>query len=344
MGSIFIQNSRAVSDTAVPDLFIDNYMPQANGEFVKIYLYILRSLHQPEGEISLSSLADVFSCTEKDIMRALRYWEKNGLLRLSLEGKDLTGIEFLPVRDGREHPEPKPATAGSSGRLPRLSAGRVQELQKNNEDIRQLLFLAEQYLGRTLSSTDVNRILYFYDGLHFPMDLIEYLIEYCVSKGSTSLHYIEKVGLQWHQEGISSVAEAKARTSVWNKNYFSILKAFGIRSRNPIPAETEYMNRWLKEYGFTMDLITEACTRTITQTGQPSFQYAEGILSSWKRAKVCTLEDVRRLDTEHRNSQKPLSPARPARTQTASRFNNFHQREYDYRQLEKQLFEKQLAD
>ena len=205
-------------------------------------------------------------------------------------------------------------------------------------------FLAEQYLGRTLSSTDVNRILYFYDGLHFPMDLIEYLIEYCVSKGSTSLHYIEKVGLQWHQEGISSVAEAKARTSVWNKNYFSILKAFGIRSRNPIPAETEYMNRWLKEYGFTMDLITEACTRTITQTGQPSFQYAEGILSSWKRAKVCTLEDVRRLDTEHRNSQKPLSPARPARTQTASRFNNFHQREYDYRQLEKQLFEKQLAD
>ena len=77
MGSIFIQNSRAVSDTAVPDLFIDNYMPQANGEFVKIYLYILRSLHQPEGEISLSSLADVFSCTEKDIMRALRYWEKN---------------------------------------------------------------------------------------------------------------------------------------------------------------------------------------------------------------------------------------------------------------------------
>lgn len=346
MSSIFIQNSRALTATTVPDLFIDHYMPQANGEFVKIYLYLLRRFHQPGGELSLSSLADVFSCTEKDIMRALRYWEKCGLLRLSLEGHTLTGIEFLPIKESSPSPRPEEKAAGqeNSGRLPRLSASRVQELQKDNADIRQLLFLAEQYLGRTLSSTDVNRILYFYDALHFPMDLIEYLIEYCVSKGSTSLHYIEKVGLQWHQDGISSVAQAKSRTNTWNKNYFSILKAFGIRGRNPVPMEVSYMDRWLKEYGFTMELITEACSRTVTQTGQPSFQYAEGILSSWKKSKVSTLEEVKRLDARHRSSQKPLAPAKSGRTQTASRFNNFHQREYDYGQLEKQLFEKQLAD
>ena len=104
------------------------------------------------------------------------------------------------------------------------------------------------------------------------------------------------------------------------------------------------MDRWLKEYGFTMELITEACSRTVTQTGQPSFQYAEGILSSCKKSKVSTLEEVKRLDARHRSSQKPLAPAKSGRTQTASRFNNFHQREYDYGQLEKQLFEKQLAD
>ena len=349
MSSIFIQNSRAVTDTTVPDLFIDNYMPQANGEFVKIYLYLLRSFHQPEGELSLSSLADVFSCTENDILRALRYWEKNGLLRLSLAEGTLKGIEFLPIKEqapsaARKSGEPKTNGPAEPGKLPRLSAGRVQELQKNNEEIRQLLFLAEQYLGRTLSSTDVNRILYFYDVLHFPMDLIEYLIEYCVSKGSTSLHYIERVGLQWHQDGISSVTEAKAQATIWNKNYFLILKAFGIRNRNPIPTEVEHMNRWLKEYGFTMELIAEACSRTVAQTGQPSFQYAEGILSSWKRAKVRNMEDVRRLDTQHRNTQKTAPSARAGRPQTASRFNNFHQREYDYGQLEKQLFEKQLAD
>ena len=76
--------------------------------------------------------------------------------------------------------------------------------------------------------------------------------------------------------------------------------------------------------------------------GRP--QYAEGILSSWKKSKVSTLEEVKRLDARHRSSQKPLAPAKSGRTQTASRFNNFHQREYDYGQLEKQLFERQLAD
>lgn len=352
MSRIAITSHSNAGVTLVPDLFIDAWMPQANGEFVKIYLYLLRCTHLPDQELSLSSLADVFSCTENDILRALRYWEKSGLLRLSAEGASLTGIELLPCGSQRQDldedfsksspvPVKKEEPPASP---PRLSAGRVRQLQEDNEEVRQLLFLAEQYLGRTLSSTDANRILYFYDGLHFPMDLIEYLIEYCVSRGSTSLHYIEKVGLEWHKDGVSSVSEAKARTSVWNKNYFSILKAFGIRGRNPVSGEVECMKRWLEEYGFSMELIQEACARTVSQTGQPSFQYAEGILGSWKRQKVCTLEDVKRLDQQHRSSQKSLSAGRVRKPQTANRFNNFHQREYDYSQLEKQLLEKQLNE
>ena len=221
----------------------------------------------------------------------------------------------------------------------------MRQLRKDNSEVQQLLFLAEQYLGRTLSPTDISRILYFYDELRFPMDLLEYLIEYCVSRGNTSLHYIEKVGLEWHRDGIQTVKMAKTRTSTWNKSYFSILKAFGIRNRNPIPSETEFMDRWLKEYGFSQDIIAEACARTITQTGQPSFQYAEGILSNWKQEGVRTAADITSLDTKHRElrQQKP-SPAKSGRTQSANRFNNFHQREYDYSQLEKQLLEKQLMD
>ena len=105
------------------------------------------------------------------------------------------------------------------------------------------------------------------------------------------------------------------------------------------------MDRWLKEYGFSQDIIAEACARTITQTGQPSFQYAEGILSNWKQEGVRTAADITSLDTKHRElrQQKP-SPAKSGRTQSANRFNNFHQREYDYSQLEKQLLEKQLMD
>ena len=218
-----------------------------------------------------------------------------------------------------------------------LSSGRIQAL-KQNEDIRQLLFLSEQYLGRTLSLGDISRILYFYDELHFSAELLEYLVEYCVSKGSTSLHYIEKVGLAWHEAGITTVEMAKQETTTYNRKYFPILKAFGIRNRNPVSREIADMDRWLDEYGFSQELIAEACARTIAQTGQPSFSYAEGILSKWKAQNVRTLQDVRALDEQHRQKQK--TSARDASAQKSSapnRFNNFHQREYDYAKLEQQL-------
>ncbi|MEI3524765.1 MAG: hypothetical protein V8Q27_00480 [Eubacteriales bacterium] len=57
----------------------------------------------------------------------------------------------------------------------------------------------------------------------------------------------------------------------YNRAYFKILKAFGISSRNPVEVEIACMDKWLKEYGFSMELITEACSRTMAAIHQPSF-------------------------------------------------------------------------
>ena len=86
MSSTFkINNSGGIQATLVANAFIDHYMLQANGEFVKIYLYLLRMLHNPSAEISLSAIADDFSCTEKDVMRALNYWKKVHILDLEFD-------------------------------------------------------------------------------------------------------------------------------------------------------------------------------------------------------------------------------------------------------------------
>ena len=213
MHTFTLQDERSAQVTAVPDLFLDYYMPSANGEFVKVYLYLLRAAGCREVNVSLSSIADFFFCTETDVIRALRYWEKAGLLALSFDdGGIVTNIRLLPLTvPGQTANVPESAgktevSASASGeeiqtpaKPKQLSSGRIQAL-KQNEDIRQLLFLSEQYLGRTLSPGDISRILYFYDELHFSAELLEYLVEYCVSKGSTSLHYIEKVGLAWGRD------------------------------------------------------------------------------------------------------------------------------------------------
>ena len=104
-------------------------------------------------------------------------------------------------------------------------------------------------------------LLYLYDEVHISAELLEYLIEYCVSKGSPSMAYIKKVGLSWAQQKITTVSQAKEETNLYNKNYFTILRAFGISNRNPLDKEIQYMNLWLNQYGFTLDIITEACSR-----------------------------------------------------------------------------------
>ncbi len=346
--------------TLVHNQFIENYMIAANGEFVKIYLYLLRC-SSADMELSLSSIADTFNHTENDVKRALAYWEKLHLLKLTYDGQGvLTDITFT---DGCPEPEcqqrlgeyaghfsdseyaPKPsgqteAPSVSPDQNLTVSARRKKELS-SLEEVKELIFYAEQVMGKTLSSTEVNHILYFFDELHFSTDLIEYLIEYCVSKGKRSIRYIRCVALSWAQQGISTVSEAKKDTDLYHKDYYTILNAFGIKGRGPAHAEIELMSRWIYDFGFSTEVILEACRRTINRTHTPNFQYTDKILEEWKELGVHRLSDIGKLDSKPSASPQADSfQATPAKGRTsANKFNNFPQRKYDFDQLEQQLLD-----
>lgn len=416
MSNITLHTSHPTGFTIIPNYFLDNYMSQANGEFVKIYLYLLRATQLPE--FSLSTIADSMNCTEKDVLRALRYWAKEGLLALDFDGsRKLKRISFLepsadmvsrtavpqsnrpelstvtgsdktdsadkvtdaacsgdvsanagnfntavtgtvdsdmavsgksfsnaePVgfHDPTETLKSGPASAQTaaaaekpvSSRKNTLTADKIRQL-KENEDITQLLFIAEQYLGKTLSPMETGKILYFYDELNFSTDLIEYLIEYCVGNNHRSMNYIEKVALNWKSEGISTVEAAKKTSSGYQKEYYTIFKALGIRNRSPIDAEINAMKKWLND--FSMELIVEACTRTILTTKQPELSYVNGILESWKHAGARTIQDVRKLDTAHEQAKAEKKTRRNPKP-ASTKFSNFNQRAYDFDSLESQL-------
>ncbi|MBR0397534.1 MAG: DnaD domain protein [Eubacterium sp.] len=371
MSAIQLNTDRGESYTMLPDLFIEQHMPHANGEFVKIYIYLLQLVQQKRGQFSLAETADVFSCTERDITRAIRYWEERGLIEVKRSQGDQTiaGIRFVfsdaakethtipsepavhPDRDLRTQSAERkyrPEKAAGSQTVPALSNDRTGVLLRDQADVRQIVTIAEQYLGRTLSSTDLNRLLYLYDELHFSVDLIDYLIEYCVLKEKRSMHYIEKVGLEWYNDGVKTTAEARERTILWSRDYFRILRAFGITNRSPVTKEAAYMKKWLKDFGFSMELIREACERTVTQTGRASFDYADKILTSWHASGVKSLAEVAALDQKHSNSASASrNPARRDAVQKTSsaaagnRFNNFTQRSYDFQSLEQQLLQSQ---
>lgn len=389
--------------TILSNVFIDHYMPKANGEFVKIYLYLYRCLSNGQEDVSVSVTADLMSCTESDILRAIRYWEGQRLMVLSGNNQAIS-IDFLePAAPdtptpavtaasqslaGSEHVQrqhsvsadseriqqqhsvsanskrvQQHSTSADSGRAQqqhsvssiqgkkqeelqakkqpqKLGPDRVRELQENDE-VRQILFIAEQYMG-PLSRSTTDDLLYIYEELHFSFELMDYLIEYCVSKGSGNIHYIKKVAFHWYENNIDSVAKAKQETSTYHRDYFTILKAFGITGRNPVSSEVDMMKHWIRDYGFTMDILTEACTRTVTSTGKASFAYADKILSGWKKKGVRYLKDIQALDSLHKQLQIDRSEQKKkAENQKSSsrNFGNFEQRSYDYNALESQLLE-----
>ena len=398
MSLISLQNSSELEVTILSNRFIDNFMPRANGEFVKVYIYLLRAVSSSPSSFSLEHMADRLFCTERDIFRALKYWEGEKILSLTYTtDRQLSGITLLEPFADAGHMESSASsenifsTAGTSsspvsaqmaagisqpvaltGSAPKnvslsssnsaVSGGTSSELStsadyirsltpdhiselKQNEEVSQLLYIAEQYLAKTLTPTEMQKIFFFYDELHMSADLIEYLVEYCVSRGRKSMRYIETVALAWTRDGVTTVEMARDASSRFSKDYYTILKAMGISGRNPVENEISYIDTWRKTYGFDLELIQEACSRTVLSTGQPSFQYADKILSGWKKKNVHTLEDVRLLDDEHKKRQLEKAVSRKkqpaAQSQSNNRFNNFHQRDYDFTEYEKRLLNNQ---
>lgn len=205
-----------------------------------------------------------------------------------------------------------------------------------DEDFSQLLYIAQKYMNKVFTQRECEVFAYLYDGLHMTAELLEYVVEYCVQGGHTSIRYIETVAINWHESGLKTVDDAKAYASSFTKDSFAVMRAFGLNDRKPGDTEREMIDRWFRNYGFTRELVLEACNRTMEATHSPSFKYADKILSGWKKSGVRTLEDVKRLDEQHAGRAKGKSTgsqdykAAGGRGRNTNQFQNFPQREIDY--------------
>ena len=380
MTAINISSDIATSFTTVSDIFIDQYMPKANGEFVKVYLYLLRATGSGAGIATISEIADHFSNTEADIVRALNYWASEDILQVQT-GADgqITGINLCSLAvSGIQAAQSKIQSAVADNAAQNISTANIQmqdsvveklksqatdkpapsqkeytldEIKefRKNPDISELFFIIETYLKHTLSSTDTNMVLYWLDELHFSTDLVEYLVEYCITKGHSSLRYMNKVALGWADAGIKTVDQAKDDAAAHSQIYYTVMKALGITGRNLVDSEVSLINKWVGEYGFDIELVKAACSKTISAIQKPSFEYTDSILANWRKKDVHTLKDVEVLDANFAKANKASATGSSQGTNAANgsskpksnnsgsknKFNNFNQRNNDYDKLEK---------
>ena len=302
------------SATIVANEFIDEYMPHANGEYVKIFLYILR---HGEEQVSEEMIADALELTAADVTRALSYWKRCGLLDIN-EDEQAAPAEI---------PEPEaPAGKPEAAERPAADVLRLQD----DEEFAELLYCIQKYMSKIFSRNDMEIVAYMYDELKMPRELIEYLVEICVKRGKTSLRYMETIARSWHSQGINTVEQARQESSVYSSEVWGVMKAFGISDRNPGEAEQEYIDRWFRQWGFSQEMVSEACARTLTAIGKPGFKYADSILERWHKAGAAELKDVERLDREHSDRSRAAGNARAASGKAVGgSFGSFAQRDDD---------------
>ena len=356
--------------TSVSNIFMDEYMPRANGEFIKIYLHLLRLVNSNNDiadELTTERIADKFNMLESDVIRALNYWAEQNLITLSYNSqKEISGItlesilrnryivkgitstetNLLASASGQSESIPVPESTGHVIPAKRKYTPREILDFADNDTFNDVQLLAQTYLGRPLSSNDINSILYMIDGLCFDADFIEYIMDAFIKDGFNSLSSIEKRAVEYAKKDINSIEEAKADKKFREGISKSIYKIFGQAPTVPVRKEIAYIAKWTDTYGFTDEIIIEACNRTMAHMHSGNlFNYTDGILTRWYTNNVKDMSDIEKLDKLHseemsKTFQKniPFANAKFSKTpKAAPKKQTFDQRTYDYKDLERKL-------
>ena len=197
MGVFTILSDLDSDSTVISNLFIDEYMLDASDCQIKVYLYLVRMMSAGRAA-SISDMAEQFGHPQKEILHALKFWEKSGLLSLQCDRAGrLVSIHLCEIKPRVIVRDPETDDAGrvvsiepllsdTQEKKPveraRLSKEAIEAFGKE-EDNQALVYLAEKYIGKTLSVRELESLCYISDNLHFSFDLIDYLIQYCVGRG-----------------------------------------------------------------------------------------------------------------------------------------------------------------
>ena len=264
--------------------FIENLMPEANPTFVKVYLYALMLVSKGESAES-GVIAEKLGLLESDVILSMKYWEEKGLVG---EASKSFTQDIKPKEEVKE----------------------TTDDVLNNEELKHMLRISQEVLGKTLSSADAKTLVWIYDNLKLPMEVVLVLLEYCVSINKRSMNYIEQVAVSWSERGITTLEEADRfmrEQAEKTNSYASLKRIFGINSRDFTTIELNYLNTWILVYNMTEEMVALAYEYCILRTNKLSFPYMDKIIENWFENGIHTIEDAEADNENFKNKGKASS-------------------------------------
>ena len=231
------------------------------------------------------TLSRMTGLSEERVVNALAIWKKAGLVETEGEWTVSTPEKDLS----------RPSYTGED-------MARIAE----DGDMKELIDVCSAILGKTFTPTETESIFYLHDGLRLDFEYIVNLCKHCYDIGKASLRYIEKVGIDLYDRGITTVGALSAYIANEEKKNdmeYRIRNLFGIGERALTPKEKEYLAAWTIDWNLPFEVIELAYHQMIASIAQPKFSYENGILKKWVEAGCRTKEDVEALTAKNKETR-----------------------------------------
>lgn len=253
-------------DTRVENIFLNEYMAGAKGEYVKVYLLgqMFAEMDQP---VDTAILANQLNLREAEVEKAWKYWQDKGIVKIKDDGKGEKEIVFLSIREKMFGFGEEPAEENDI---------------ETKDDSKQIFSAFEEKWGVLLSGKELEDIADWPDFYGMDPKAIVKGIEYCKDINKENVKYLEKVIQGWSSNGLKTLEDVQAYLDENDQKYYRykrVLKALGF-NRSATEAEKALIDTWFTDMKFTMEKVLEACATTCG-IGNPNLKYVNGVLTNW---------------------------------------------------------------
>lgn len=277
---------------ALPTDAVDKYIDEASFDDLKVLLYIFR---KNEGTVSLEKSCEELSMPEDSFKKSVNFWVKRGLFKCTkLKDEAKPALDKKASQAQTETAE-KTAAVKVFGTPIEYAQSEIADKSRKNAEIKFILDSVPDQLGRTISPAECSILVYLYEGVGLPAEVIVMLVGYCVNIGKPHIRYIEQMAIGWAKDGVDTGEKAERRIKDLENNRSlegKVRSILGISDRALTDNEKKYISAW-STLGTTPELIKLSYEICVARTEKLSFPYMNKILKSWSENGIKTPEEAK---------------------------------------------------
>lgn len=291
----FEQNfSLLFEDLNLPEIFISEYICAASGDYVKIYLYCLY-LSKHKIDVDPLDMSKKLALPISTIAQGLKYWEENNVL---IRKGNSYIIADLKQNEVNKLYKPKLAISTEDA---------IKNTEKNVYRSQAITAINEMFFQGLMSETWFADINLLFSKYMFDEDVVISLFNYCYDRKALHRKYLFAVADGWAKNGIKNQNDLDRYSLNYEKAIQikrTIAKKLGL-SRNLSQYEEAYVDKWVLEFNYPLDIIEIALKRTTSKTN-PSFDYLDKIITDWHERNLNTVQDVNDFIKSQKEKNKKL--------------------------------------